>query len=127
MELVEVDVVGLQPAQARVERPADVERGELAGVGPVVHVAVELGRDDRPLAPAAALGEPVADDGFRGALARRSAVDVGGVEEIDALLVGRSMIENESGSLVSQPKFMVPRQIRLTERPLRPRWVNFMP
>ena len=37
------------------------------------------------------------------------------------------MIENESAWLVSEPKFMVPRQIRLTRRPLRPRWVNFIP
>ena len=34
-----------------------------------------------------------------------------------------SMIENEVGSSVSGPKFMVPRQMRLTVRPVRPRCV----
>ena len=33
------------------------------------------------------------------------------------------MIAWESSSVVSGPKFMVPRQSRLTERPVRPRWV----
>ena len=37
-----------------------------------------------------------------------------------------SMMENEVGSSVSGPKFMVPRQMRLTVRPVRPRWVNCM-
>ena len=36
------------------------------------------------------------------------------------------MMENEVGSSVSGPKFMVPRQMRLTRRPVRPRWVNCM-
>ena len=36
------------------------------------------------------------------------------------------MMENEVGSSVSGPKFMVPRQMRLTRRPVRPRLVNCM-
>ncbi len=36
------------------------------------------------------------------------------------------MMENEVASSVSGPKFMVPRQMRLTVRPVRPRWVNCM-
>jgi hypothetical protein len=35
VELVEIDVVGLQPAQARIERPADAQRRQLAFVAPV--------------------------------------------------------------------------------------------
>src|SRR5829696_4029711 len=37
------------------------------------------------------------------------------------------MMRNESGSLVWGPKFMVPRQRRLTLRAVRPRRVYFMP
>jgi hypothetical protein len=33
------------------------------------------------------------------------------------------MIANASVGSVYAPKFIVPRQIRLTETPLRPRWV----
>ncbi len=36
------------------------------------------------------------------------------------------MIACESGSVVSGPKFMVPRHSRLTDRPVRPRWVKSM-
>src|SRR5688572_1786404 len=86
VELVEIDVVGLQPAQTCIERSADVERRQLAFVGPAPHLAIDLGGDDGPLPPAAAAGEPVADDGFR--LARLAAVAVGGVEEVDPLLMG---------------------------------------
>src|SRR5487761_1128178 len=35
-----------------------------------------------------------------------------------------SMIACASDSAVSAPKFIVPRQSRLTVRPVRPRWVN---
>ena len=87
VHLVEVDVVGLQPPQRRVAGPADVQRGELRVVGPVAHVAVELGREDRTLAPSAALGEPAPDDLLGDALALLPAVDVRGVEEVDAVLV----------------------------------------
>jgi hypothetical protein len=47
---------------------------------------LDLGGDDCPLPPAAAAGEPVADDGFR--LARLAAVAVGSVEEVNPLLMG---------------------------------------
>ncbi len=88
VHLVEVDVVGLQPPQAGIDGAPDVERGELALVGPLPHVAVQLGGEDGPLAAAAALREPAADDLFGAALVLGPAVDVGGVEEVDALLVG---------------------------------------
>src|SRR5690348_1604037 len=38
----------------------------------------------------------------------------------------RSMILKLSASLVSGPKFIVPRQKRLTTNPVRPRWVYFI-
>jgi hypothetical protein len=42
------------------------------------HLAVDLGGDEGPLPPAAAGGEPVADDRF--SFARLAAIAVGGVE-----------------------------------------------
>src|ERR671917_2469856 len=57
VELVEIDVVGLQSAQACIERPADVERGQLALVWPRAHLAVDLGGNDCPLPPAATAGQ----------------------------------------------------------------------
>src|SRR6202035_2036259 len=62
VHLVQVDVVGPQPAQRRVAGAADVERGELPLVGPGAHVTEQLGRQDRLPTPPAALGEPVAQD-----------------------------------------------------------------
>src|SRR5690606_7789008 len=87
VELVEVDVVRLEPLEAGVHGPADVDRGELVVVGPDLavgaHVPVHLGGDDDLVPPAAALGEPVADDALGAALVLTPAVDVGGVEEVD--------------------------------------------
>jgi hypothetical protein len=62
MHLVQVDVVGPQSPQRGVASPADVQRGQLALVRPRPHVAIELCRQHGALAPAAALGEPVAED-----------------------------------------------------------------
>ena len=72
---------------AGVERAPDVQRGEPPLVGPLPHVAVQLGRQHRLLTAPAALREPVAHDPLGGALALIAAVDVGGVEEVDALLM----------------------------------------
>ena len=60
----------------------------LAGSGVLLHVAVELGREDGALAALAALREPAADDLLRRAASALAAVDVRGVEEVDAELVG---------------------------------------
>ena len=89
MHLVEVDVVGLQPLQAGVAGPTDVQRRELAVVRPVAHVAVELGGHDHLLAAATALGEPASDDLLGGAPALGAAVDVGRVEKVDSGLQSR--------------------------------------
>ena len=62
VHLVQVDVVGPQPLQRGVAGAADVQRRQLALVRPRAHAAVELGRQHGSLAPAAAAGEPVADD-----------------------------------------------------------------
>ena len=88
VHLVQVDVVGLHPPQRALAGPADVQRRQLVLVGPVAHRPVQLGRQDHLVAAPAALGEPAADDLLGDALALLPAVDVGGVEEVDALLEG---------------------------------------
>ena len=88
VHLVDVDVVGLQPAQRCLAGALDVQGGKLAVVRPLAHVAVELGRDDRALAASVASREPVTDDALGHALVLTPAVDVGRVEEVDAELVG---------------------------------------
>ena len=57
-----------------------------ASFGPVAHRAVDLGRQHDLLAPPAALRQPAPDDLLGDALAVLAAVDVGGVEEVDAQL-----------------------------------------
>ena len=89
VHLVEVDVVGLQPAQAGVAGPPDVQRREPPLVRPVAHVAVELRGEHRLLTPSTALGEPAADDLLGRATPLGAAVDVGRVEEVDSGLQGR--------------------------------------
>ena len=86
VHLVEVDVIGLQAAQAGVARVADVARREAAVVGPLGHRAVDLRREHDLLAPASALREPAADDRLGRARTLVAAVAVGGVEEVDAVL-----------------------------------------
>ena len=61
VHLVEVDVVGLQAAQGRVDRAADVQRGEVAVVRPGTLLAGHLGGQQDLLALPGAL-EPAADD-----------------------------------------------------------------
>src|SRR6266498_1169806 len=83
VHLVQVEVVGLQPRQRRLARPPDVQRGQLARVRPLGHVAVQLGGQHGLLPPAAALGEPLADDRLGAPAVLAPAVHVGGVEEVD--------------------------------------------
>src|SRR5207302_3117582 len=65
VHLVEVDVLGLQAPQGRLTLPLERQRVDATEVGPVAHRAIDLGGDDGLLAPAAALGEPPADDLLR--------------------------------------------------------------
>ena len=88
VHLVEVDVVGLQASQRALAGADDVARREERVVGPVAHRPVELGGDDHLLAAPATLREPAADDLLGPPLPLLPAVDVGGVEEVDALLEG---------------------------------------
>src|SRR3954467_8005861 len=85
VELVEVDPVGPHPAQRPLAGAHDVAGGQERVVRPVRHAAVDLGGEHGLLAPFAAQGEPGAEHLFGAPLARVEAVDVGGVEEVDAL------------------------------------------
>ena len=84
VELVEVDPVGAQPLQRRLDRSADVApraAGTVVGTVGAAHVAAELGGHHEPVAPAL---EGDADH----LLALADAVGVGGVEERDPGVVG---------------------------------------
>ena len=84
VHLVQVDVVGLQPLERTFHRLADVQRGELLLVRPVAHAPVHLCGHHHFLAPAAALGKPASHNLLGGAFADLPAVDIGGIEEINA-------------------------------------------
>ncbi len=75
MQLIEIDVVGAESAQAVVAGLPDVLRPRPFAL--VVHRHAELRRDDRPIA---SVGECAPEE----LLALGRAVDVGGVEEVDA-------------------------------------------
>jgi hypothetical protein len=80
VDLVQVDVVGLQAAEAVLTGLHDVEAGVPPGVGVgVVHLAVDLGRQKHPV-PLAALLERHAGHRFRLA----APVHVRGVDEVAA-------------------------------------------
>jgi hypothetical protein len=87
VHLVQIDVIGLQSAQAFLAGAAEVIGGEITLVGPCVHAAVDLSSDDDFLAPAA-LREPAPDDLFGDAFAQLPAVDIGGVEKVEAEFEG---------------------------------------
>jgi hypothetical protein len=93
VHLVEVDVVGLEALQAGLAVLADLVGGEVATVAVglrvrvrPLHRVVDLGGQHDRVAPAVAEREPVADDALGLAAHDRPAVDVGGVEEVDAEL-----------------------------------------
>jgi hypothetical protein len=101
VHLVEVDVVGLEPAEAGLAGAPDVEGGEATIVRPQAHGLVCLGRQHDVLAPATAL-QPPADDVFGGAVALchvgglGSPVHIRGIDEVDALL-DRGIQDLEAG------------------------------
>ncbi|KAG1432787.1 hypothetical protein G6F57_022699 [Rhizopus arrhizus] len=62
MHLVQVDVVGLQAAQAILARFPDVVCGQPAVIGPQPHGLVALGGQHDAVAPRAVLRQPAPDD-----------------------------------------------------------------
>lgn len=79
MQLVEVEVVHAEPPRARLTGTAHVVRARARGA--VRHAPTELGCHDR-LVPA--LPQRATQRLLRGA----AAVDIGGVEQVDALIEG---------------------------------------
>ena len=84
MDLVKVDVVGLEAAQGRLALFDDVAAVVALGVGVVVvHRAVHFGRQDDAAALPVALKRLA-----HGLLAAPAAVDVGRIQEVDPSLDG---------------------------------------
>jgi hypothetical protein len=106
VHLVEVDMICLQPLQAVLASPANVVGREAAVVRAAAHWLVHFGSQDDPVAPPT-LGQPPADNLLRDAVALLHvwslgpAVDVRGVEEVDASLQ-RPVHDLKGGSLVRQ-------------------------
>jgi hypothetical protein len=106
VHLVQVDVIGLEPPEARLARAPDVIGGQPAVVRTEPHRLVHLGGQDDPVAASASL-QPPADGLLRDAVPLlhvrrlRPAVDVGGVEEVDAR-VERRVHDSEAGRLVDE-------------------------
>jgi hypothetical protein len=104
VHLIQVDVIGLQPPQARLAGAANVVGRQPAIVRAESHRLVHLRRQDDVVAVPAAL-QPSADGLLRDAVpllhvrGLRAAVDVGGVEEADAR-IHRGVHNREAGRLV---------------------------
>ena len=118
VDLVEVDPVRFQPAQAVLDLFDDpaARVAELVRIV-VVHLAVDLRREHDGVAPAA--GERLADD-LLGLAAR---VDVGGVDEVDARRRARAWmiaIESSWSVLPHAPNIIAPRHSGLTLMPVLP-------
>src|SRR5579864_2343495 len=98
MQLVEIDIVGLEPLQRRVDRIKDVLARHPLIPWLSAHLSDAFGGEDE--ARALAL-QPAADD-LLGSTCRLTAaaerIDVRGVEEIDAAL--GSFVEDGSASLL---------------------------
>jgi hypothetical protein len=98
VDLIQVDVVDVESAQAVVDRVLDVLGGEPALVAIVTHRAVHLGRDHDLLARDLEVLQRAAEH----ALALALRVDVGGVEEVDAVLE-RLLDVRQRGGLIEHP------------------------
>ncbi len=80
MNLVEIDVVGLQPAQAFVDGVLDMLARKAALVGIVAHGVEDFRGDDEPVARRSEVLQRATDNLF----AHAERVDVGRVEKVDA-------------------------------------------
>ncbi len=84
MDLVEIDVVGLEAAEAILDRMVEVLATEALVVGVVAHRVEEFGGDDDFVAGDAEGLDGATEDFFADA----EGVHVGGVEEVDAQFPG---------------------------------------
>ena len=102
--LVEVDVVGVQPAQAVLHGCHDVAAAQSLAVGAVPHAAANLG-GQHDLAAVAACLHPAADDCLRhaaGVAINPAGVNVGSVDEVAAGL-HKGIHHLKRGWLVGRP------------------------
>ena len=98
MDLIQIDVVSPQATQARIDLEHDLLARESASIGMPTHRAVHLGGEHDLLAPCK-IGERATDDLF----ARAIGIDVGRIEEIDALL-DRLLDERPARLFVEGPR-----------------------
>src|SRR5215217_4038345 len=85
VHLVEVDVVGLQSAQARLARAPDVVGGQPAVVGAETHRLVHLRGEDDVVAVAAS-SQPAADDLLRDAVPLAMSAERPGLDQVKTTL-----------------------------------------
>ena len=97
VHLVEVDVVGAQPAQRVLDLAHDPAAGPAAVVGLVAHRHEELGGQDDVVAAAL---QGLADD----LLGHAAGVDVGGVDEVDPGVEGAVDDPDGVGAVVVAPR-----------------------
>ena len=132
VDLVEVDVVELQPLQAGLDPVHDVAARGAARVRARAGLVEDLGRDDHVLARHLEILQRLAGDLLRHA----PGVHIGGVDEVDAGV--NRLATRRSASACCRPpiwlempsvppKVMVPRQSSETNRPVRPRgWLRMV-
>jgi len=95
--LIEIDMVDLEPPERGIDGIEDVLARQPPVVRPLAHLVVDLGRDDDFVA----LGE-VLERAPQHLLADAERVDVGGVEEVDAVLE-RALDERPRRFLIEHP------------------------
>jgi len=88
MHLIEIDAIGAQAPQAVLAGTLDVICGQAALVGAIAHAPEHFSRQDDALTPRPALVEPAPDDLLGDPFAGLPAVDIRGIEEVDAVFEG---------------------------------------
>ena len=120
VDLVEVDVIGFQAAEARLALRDHPAAGAALAVGAFAHLTVEL-RGEHDLLPGCrpGLGQEIAHYffGFSGR------VDVGRVDEVDA---GAKCVPDDAVALARSafphpPNIIAPNKSGLTSTPVRPK------
>jgi hypothetical protein len=123
VNLVEIDVVSIQPREAVFDCAHDVSARQADGIGSGPHSSPHLGSDDHIVSRDAEILDGVAQDPLRLAFG----VNIGRVEEINAGIGGETQqiirgrlieLSDEGHSSPRPPKVIVPRQISETNKPL---------
>ena len=128
VDLVQVNVVGLQAAQAVLAGAQDVLAREALLVRRLAHGAPALGRQHDPFARPA-LGQPAAHDLLRPPDLLRAAakgLTTAVSKNVTPASSAASMMAKEASCPAWLPKAIVPRHTSLTWRPVRPIFLVFM-